>query len=210
MRSAEVVGNAGEDLVEYGHRPTCLPTRRHHGTLPDAPQLSHPRVARPMWDGSPTRTASVAALSGGGRHGARTSLRARARWACRPPRALRQNADNQSSTKEQHELSPSRRSDAPGDQPPSYNPPPGGYGSPPPGYNPPPGGDPYGMPPQTSNKAVWALVTGLLGLVCCGFIGIAGIILGGQAKTEIASRRAASPAPAWRRPDTSSASSRSP
>ncbi len=74
----------------------------------------------------------------------------------------------------------------PGDQPPSYNPPPGGYGSPPPGYNPPPGGDPYGMPPQTSNKAVWALVTGLLGLVCCGFIGIAGIILGGQAKTEIA------------------------
>ncbi|MFD1826633.1 MULTISPECIES: DUF4190 domain-containing protein [Mumia] len=74
----------------------------------------------------------------------------------------------------------------PGNEPPSYNPPPGGgYGGPPPGYNPPPGGDPYGVPPQTSNKAIWALVTGLLGLLCCGVIGIAGIILGNQAKAEI-------------------------
>ncbi len=80
---------------------------------------------------------------------------------------------------------PSGGQTPPGNEPPSYNPPPGGYGTPPPGYNPPPGGDPYGMPPQNSNKAVWALVTGLLGLLCCGVIGIAGIILGKQAKAEI-------------------------
>jgi hypothetical protein len=80
----------------------------------------------------------------------------------------------------------------PGNEPPSYNPPPGGpgdaggYGGPPPGYNPPPGGDPYGQqPPKNSSKATWALVTGILGF-CCGPLGIVGIVLGRQAKDEIA------------------------
>ncbi|WP_370619286.1 DUF4190 domain-containing protein [Mumia sp. Pv 4-285] len=75
----------------------------------------------------------------------------------------------------------------PGNEPPSYNPPPGGYGGPPPGGygGPPPGGDPYGEPPKNSTKATWALVTGILGL-CCGPLGVVGIVLGRQAKDEIA------------------------
>ncbi|MGH3412215.1 MAG: DUF4190 domain-containing protein [Marmoricola sp.] len=40
--------------------------------------------------------------------------------------------------------------------------------------------------PQTSKKAVWALVLGILGLLCCGFFtGIPAIILGKQAQNEI-------------------------
>jgi hypothetical protein len=60
---------------------------------------------------------------------------------------------------------------------------------PPPGQGGPPGyGDQYGggyVQPGTNQKAVWALVTGLLGLLCCGPVGVAGIVLGNAAKREI-------------------------
>jgi putative exporter of polyketide antibiotics len=42
--------------------------------------------------------------------------------------------------------------------------------------------------PKTSQKAIWSLVLGILGLVCCGlFTGIPALILGNNAKKEIAS-----------------------
>ena len=72
-------------------------------------------------------------------------------------------------------------------------PPPGGgsYESAPP---PPPGGGyggggygGYGAGPQgTNKKAIWSLVLGILGLVCCGFLaGIPAIVLGRSAQREI-------------------------
>jgi hypothetical protein len=64
------------------------------------------------------------------------------------------------------------------------------YDAPPP---PPPGGpygqqQPYGAVPQGNNqKALWSMITGILGLVCCGIIaGIPAIILSRQAQAEIA------------------------
>jgi hypothetical protein len=60
-------------------------------------------------------------------------------------------------------------------------------GLPPPVYPPPypgatgyPGYDPYRLmkPPGTNGKAIAALVTSLLGLVCCGLPSIAGLVLG--------------------------------
>jgi hypothetical protein len=61
--------------------------------------------------------------------------------------------------------------------PPVYPPP---YGAPQgyPGYN--PGYDPYRpmKPPGTNGKAIAALVTSLVGLVCCGLPSIAGLVLG--------------------------------
>lgn len=56
---------------------------------------------------------------------------------------------------------------------------------PPPGY----GQQPYGAPgPQggTNSKAIWALVLGIIGILCCGPLGIGSIILGRSAQTEIA------------------------
>jgi putative exporter of polyketide antibiotics len=55
---------------------------------------------------------------------------------------------------------------------------------------PPPGVEPgygYGYAaPRTNTKATWALVLGILSLVCCGlFAGIPAIILGNMAKSEI-------------------------
>jgi hypothetical protein len=62
----------------------------------------------------------------------------------------------------------------------SYTPPPP---PPPPG----PGYGGYGYAaPQTNKKAVWALVTGILSIVCCGPLGIVAIILGRGAEREIA------------------------
>jgi len=64
----------------------------------------------------------------------------------------------------------------------SYTPPP-----PPP---PPPGADQGGFyqPAKTNQKAVWSMILGILGLVCCGlFAGIPALILGNIAKNEIAS-----------------------
>jgi putative exporter of polyketide antibiotics len=59
----------------------------------------------------------------------------------------------------------------------SYTPPP-----------PPPAGDMAGgyAAPKTNSKAIWSLVLGILGLVCCGFFtGIPALILGNMAKKEI-------------------------
>jgi len=72
------------------------------------------------------------------------------------------------------------------------------YDAPPPPPPGPPGG-PYGggggypggygggyAAPQTSKKAIWALVLGILSIVCCGFFaGIPALILGNSAKREI-------------------------
>src|SRR4051794_8995083 len=84
---------------------------------------------------------------------------------------------------------------APPPPPPPQEPPPGGgygppagggYGAPPPppgygGYGGYGGAGGYGGPPKNSSKAVWALVLGILGLLCCGFFtGIPAIILGKQ------------------------------
>lgn len=54
---------------------------------------------------------------------------------------------------------------------------------------PPPPPNPYGGMPaqQTNQKAVWALVLGIVSLLCCGFLtGIPAIILGQSAGKEIA------------------------
>lgn len=72
---------------------------------------------------------------------------------------------------------------------PSYGsvppPPEGSYPPPPPGGMPAPGG--YGGAPQQNKKALWSMILGILGLVCCGFFtGIPALILGNQAKQEIA------------------------
>lgn len=49
-----------------------------------------------------------------------------------------------------------------------------------------PGGYGYAQP-KTNQKAIWSLVLGILGLVCCGFVaGIPALILGNIAKKEIA------------------------
>lgn len=70
----------------------------------------------------------------------------------------------------------------PPDQPPPPPPPPSGPG----GGGMGPGGYGY-TPPQTNQKALWAMILGILGLVLCGiFAGIPALILGNQAKKEIA------------------------
>jgi putative exporter of polyketide antibiotics len=60
-------------------------------------------------------------------------------------------------------------------------------------YSAPPPPDPsagYGggyAQPRTNQKAIWSLVLGILGFVCCGlFAGIPALILGNMAKKEIA------------------------
>lgn len=71
-----------------------------------------------------------------------------------------------------------------GDNPPGGGYPPGGY--PPGGYPPPPGYGGYSQP-KTNQKALWSLILGILGLVCCGiFTGVPALILGNMAKKEIA------------------------
>ena len=60
------------------------------------------------------------------------------------------------------------------------------YSAPPPPPDPSYGyGYGYGAP-RTSQKAVWSLITGLIGLICCAPAGIVAIILGNSAKKEIA------------------------
>src|SRR5664279_2619310 len=60
----------------------------------------------------------------------------------------------------------------------SYSPPP----PPPPGY----GYDGGSAAPAGSRKAVWALVLGIVGMVCCGFFaGIPALILGISARNDI-------------------------
>ena len=60
---------------------------------------------------------------------------------------------------------------------------------------PPPDAGGYGggyAQPKTNQKAIWSLVLGILGLVCCGFVaGIPALILGNSAKKEIAASNGA-------------------
>jgi putative exporter of polyketide antibiotics len=60
-------------------------------------------------------------------------------------------------------------------------------------YSAPPPPDPSGgygggyAQPRTNQKALWSLILGIVGLVCCGiFTGIPALILGNSAKKEIA------------------------
>jgi hypothetical protein len=56
------------------------------------------------------------------------------------------------------------------------------------GYGQPGGGQvAYGAAPVQNQKALWALILGILGLVCCGiFTAVPALILGNNAKKEIA------------------------
>lgn len=65
-------------------------------------------------------------------------------------------------------------------EPPNYGtPPPPGYGAPQPGYG--------GQPPKTSVMAIISLVTGILGILCCGWfiLSIAALVLGFLGRKEI-------------------------
>ena len=47
-------------------------------------------------------------------------------------------------------------------------------------------GAPYGAAPAGRNgKALWSLISGIVGLLCCSPLGIVAIILGRQAQSEI-------------------------
>lgn len=85
-----------------------------------------------------------------------------------------------------------------GAQPPAYGSQPPAYGSQPPSYG---GGmPPAGMPPtgygygggtEKNNLGTWALVLGILSIVCCGFFaGIPAIILGNKSKQAAAAGQA--------------------
>jgi hypothetical protein len=52
---------------------------------------------------------------------------------------------------------------------------------------PPPPQSPYGGAPAASGKSskgTWALVCGILGVICCGILAIVAIVLGRQAQAE--------------------------
>jgi hypothetical protein len=73
----------------------------------------------------------------------------------------------------------------PSEQPPAA--PPAGSVPPPPGYQPPPAPGGYGAAPEQNKKALWSMILGIVGLVCCGiFAGIPALILSSLAKKEIA------------------------
>ncbi|MBC7631003.1 DUF4190 domain-containing protein [Aeromicrobium sp.] len=47
-----------------------------------------------------------------------------------------------------------------------------------------PGG--YGAAPQQNKKALWSMILGIVGLLCCGILaGIPALVLSNQAKKEI-------------------------
>ena len=61
--------------------------------------------------------------------------------------------------------------------------------------NPPPPPPPqYGAPVPgvpaagTNSKAIWSLVCGIVGLVCCGILSIVAVVLGMSARKEIAAK----------------------
>lgn len=64
------------------------------------------------------------------------------------------------------------------------------YPPPPPNYGPPPGsyGGGYGPTRSTHGKAIASLICGICAFVVCPLIGIAAVVLGPQAKKEIASQ----------------------
>lgn len=79
----------------------------------------------------------------------------------------------------------------PSSQYPQYPPPPPGdsnpYGAPPyPPYGQSPYQQPYGRPAGTNGKAVAALVLGIVGTVLCPLVGIAAILVAGNARREMA------------------------
>lgn len=49
-----------------------------------------------------------------------------------------------------------------------------------------PYGQPYGQPVGTNGKAIASLILGICGLVLCGLFGIAAIVVGGNARREMA------------------------
>jgi len=73
---------------------------------------------------------------------------------------------------------------------------PGGYPPPPPAGYPPAPPAPPGVPPQYgmsgpgplpgSGKATTSLVTGIIGILCCGLLGIVALVTGKQATAEAA------------------------
>jgi hypothetical protein len=68
----------------------------------------------------------------------------------------------------------------------SVQPPEGSYPPPPPGGYPPPAPGGYGGAPQQNKKALWSMILGIVGLICCGiFAGIPALILATLAKGEI-------------------------
>ena len=67
-------------------------------------------------------------------------------------------------------------------------PPPPGYGGPPPGYGPPGGYGSYPPSRTTNGKAIAALICGVCAFVVCPLTAIAAVILGPQAKREIAAQ----------------------
>ena len=89
-------------------------------------------------------------------------------------------------------MSDTNDGEKPEDPNPDPVPPPPNYGSVPPNY----GQSPYGGQPgyapgfqQTNQKSTWSLVLGIVGFVCCPLLiltGILAIVLGSQAKNEIA------------------------
>ncbi|WP_235900365.1 DUF4190 domain-containing protein [Lolliginicoccus suaedae] len=74
---------------------------------------------------------------------------------------------------------------------PASDPPPGGYYPPPPGPGGYPGspygvpGPPYGMVQRTNGLAIASLIVSIASLLCCGFFGFIGIILGVMARKQI-------------------------
>jgi hypothetical protein len=81
---------------------------------------------------------------------------------------------------ENYPTTPPPPSQAGGGYQPPPPPPPGYGGAPAYGQQP-----PYG-PPKNNGKALWALILGIIGLVCCGiFTGVPAIILGKMGQNEV-------------------------
>ena len=61
----------------------------------------------------------------------------------------------------------------------------GGYPPPPPGggYDAPGG---YGAPQGNNTKALWSMITGILGVICCGPLAIVALVLANISRKEIA------------------------
>ena len=58
-----------------------------------------------------------------------------------------------------------------------------GYAAAPPPYA---GANPYGAPAANNTKALVSMILGIVGIVICGLLGPVALILGRQAKAEIA------------------------
>jgi len=88
---------------------------------------------------------------------------------------------------------PSNPEDSGSSAPPPPPPPPYGSAPPPPYGSAPPPPPGYGYPapggyavPAGNQKALWSMILGIVGLLCCAIASIVAIVLGVQAKKEIA------------------------